>query len=190
MSWRKRKDVSLNSQVMKKIYAALYSLLFYTCTTAVYSQGAASTNLSVELQSIQSITINEAQNNVAIALTNASEYLNGKSALQQDHIKIMSSSNYEIKVSAATHLTGQTSTIDIGTVTVIPTQGSIGGTSTGIINLNPVALALGETTLVKSSQADAQRSFNINYKVSGGQAYLNQPPGIYTTLVTYTILMP
>lgn len=188
MSWPK--EVSLNSRVMKKIYAALYSLLFYTCTTVGYSQGTASTNLSVELQSIQSITINEAQNNVAIALTNASEYLNGKSALQPDHIKIMSSSNYEIKVSAATHLTGQTSTIDIGTVTVTPTQGSVGGASTGIINLNPVALALGETTLVKSSQADAQRSFNVNYKVSGGQAYLNQPPGTYSTLVTYTILMP
>lgn len=175
---------------MKKMYAEIFAFIFCAFAWGGYAQNSAGTSLSVDLQSIQSITINESQNNVGISLTNAAEYRNGKSSQQPDHIKITSSSNYEIKVSAASNLVSDVSSIDIGTVTVTPTLGSVGSESANAINLNPVALSLGETTLVQSSHGDTQRSFNINYKVSGGEAYLNKPAGIYTTLVTYTILAP
>lgn len=175
---------------MKKMYAEILTSIFCALAWGGYAQSSAGTNLSVELQNIQSITINEAQNNVGISLTNASEYRNGKTSQQADHINITSSSNYEIKVSAASNLINEASSIDIGTVTLTPSLGSVGAAPVGSLNLNAVALSLGETTLVSSSHGDAQRSFNVNYKVSGGEAYLNKPIGTYSTLVTYTILMP
>lgn len=182
--------MGINSLAMKRICIHISALLGCVCLFGAYGQNSAGTNLKIELQSIQSITVNEAQSNVAIALTTASEYLNGKSSQQADHIKIMSSSNYEIKVSAATNLIGESSSIDVGTVTLVPSQGSIGGDSSNNLNMNPVALSLGDTTLVQASQGDAERSFNVDYKVSGGAAYLNKPSGTYSTLITYTILVP
>jgi hypothetical protein len=174
---------------MKQIYKLLYFAVMALGTLAVNAQGSAGANLSIELQSIQSIKINEGQSNVAIALSNTSEYINGKSAAQANHIEIMSSSDYEIRVSAATNLISESSSIDIGTVSITPTLGNI-GTPNSSIELNSVPLSLGETTLVQSSQGDIKRSFNIEYSVSGGQAYLNKPTGIYSTVVTYTILAP
>jgi hypothetical protein len=167
----------------------LFIILFFSlsCPNSIYGQSSAGTNLRVELQSIQSIKINEGQNEVAVTLASASDYTNGKSSVQPDHIQIMSNSDYEIKVSAATNLIGTGGTIDIGTVQLTPSQGSLGLPSTAL-QLNPVALALSENTLVHSSQGDAQRSFDVKYKVSGGESYLNMPPGSYSTLVTYTIL--
>lgn len=174
---------------MKRICIHISALLGYVCLFSAYGQNSAGTNLAVELQSIQSITVNEAQSNVAISLSTASEYLNGKTSQQADHIKIMSSSNYEIKVSAATNLIGESSSIDIGTVTLVPSQGSVGGENNNL-NMNPIALSLADTTLVQASQGDAERTFNVDYKVSGGADYLNKPAGTYSTLITYTILMP
>ena len=171
---------------MKTFIAAIITLI----TVSGYGQGAASTNLKVQLQSIQSIRINEAQSDVAISLATASEYMNGKSSSQADHIEIMSNSNYEIKVSASTNLIGDAGSIDINTVTVTPTLGSVGGATEGNIQLNPVALSLNDNTIVQSFQGDAQRSFNIQYQLAGGEEYLNKPAGTYSTLVTYTILAP
>lgn len=168
---------------------SLLVILFFSLwpIASAFGQTSAGTTLKVELQSIQSIKINEGQNEVAVTLASASDYSNGKTSEQPDHIQIMSNSDYEIKVSAATNLTGAGGTIDIGTVQLIPSQGSIGLPSTAL-QLNPVALALSENTLVHSSQGDAQRSFNVKYNVSGGESYLNMPPGSYSTLVTYTII--
>ena len=182
--------MGINSLAMKKICINILTSLGVICFFSAYGQSSAATNLAVELQSIQSITVNEAQANVAIALTTASEYLNGKTSHQADHIKIMSSSNYEIKVSAATNLIGESSSIDVGTVSLVPSLGSIGGENNNSLNMSPVALSLADTTLVQASHGDAERTFNVDYKVSGGADYLNKPTGIYSTLITYTILMP
>ena len=169
-----------------------FVLLSAFCLTAFtsFSQDAASTNLNIQLNSIQSIKINEAQNDVTIALNTASEYNNGKASNQADHIQIMSTSNYEIKVSAASDLIGDAASINIGSVTVTPSLGSLGGPAAGNIQLNPVALSLGESTIVQATHGDIQRSFDVKYRVSGGSEYLNKPLGTYSTLVTYTILMP
>lgn len=170
---------------MKKFIPAL-CIIFGTLSC--FAQNSAGTQLSVQLNNIQSIKINEAQGDVLIALNTASEYLNGKSTAQANHIEIMSSANYEVKVSASTHLQGESASININTITITPSLGSIGGIPTGSMQLTPTPLALSENTLVQSSQGDIQRSFNINYRVSGGSEYLNKPIGTYSTLVTYTIM--
>src|SRR5690606_7748100 len=139
-----------------KTLTSLLSVAVWLCTFQCIAQNTAAANLSVQLNSIQSIRINPSQNEVSIALNTASEYLNGKSASQPDHIEIMSSTNYEVKVSASSHLNGEAATIDVGTVTLTPSQGSIGGNSNGI-SLSTTALSLADNTIVQSQQGDIKR---------------------------------
>lgn len=175
---------------MNKIYTILFALLASFCITEANAQNSAGTNLNIHLNDIQSIKINESQSNVGISLNTSNDYINGKSILEANHIEIMSSSNYEIRVSAASNLSGEGATIDIGTVTLTPTQGNVGGESQGSITMSPTALSLTDNTLVQSTSGDIKRSFDIEYHVSGGSEYLNKPTGTYSTLITYTILMP
>lgn len=173
---------------MDRIYLVL--LIITSLCINANAQDSANTNLNIYLNDIQSIKINEGQSNVGISLNTSADYINGKSTVQANHIEIMSSSNYEIRVSAATNLTGESASIDIGTVMVTPTQGNIGGQSQGTISLSPVNLSLTDNILVQSTSGDIKRSFDIEYHVSGGSEYLNKPVGTYSTLITYTILMP
>lgn len=173
---------------LKMMKLAVVALFFITSIAA--AQNEASATLNVYLNSIQSIRLNESQSDVAISLNTASEYINGKAVNQQDHIEIMSTTDYEIKVSAATHLTGTAATIDIGTVTLTPAYGAFGTPGSGAIDLMPVTLSLNNNTLIHSSVGDTQRTFNVQYRVSGGEEYLNKPQGTYTTTIIYTILSP
>lgn len=173
---------------MKKLIPIICIIFFGTVNS--FAQNSAGTQLSVQLNNIQSIKINETQNDVTIALNTAEEYANGKSTDQPDHIEIMSSSNYEIKVSASSNLISENSSININTVSLTPTLGTIGNVPTGDILLSETPLSICDNTIVSSSQGDIQISFNIKYRVSGGSEYLNKPIGTYTTLVTYTILAP
>ena len=165
------------------LFAVLHSSI------SLFAQGSANTNLNVVLGPIQSIKVNPAQNNVTVSLSTSSEYMNGKASEQQDHIEVMSNPQYQVTVSAATHLVGETSSIDISTISVTPSFGSLGGNPGGIV-LTPQALSLNSNTLVQSSHGDTQRTFNMKYQVSGGEAYVNKPAGTYTTTITYTILVP
>ena len=173
---------------MKKFIICICTII--ASCFSVKAQNNAQANLNVQLNTIQSIRINEGQSDVTIALNTADEYINGKSSSLQDHIEIMSSSDYEIKVSASSNLVGDAASIDIGTVSIIPSLGSIGESTQGALNLSPINLSLADNTIVQSSQGDSKRSFNIEYHVSGGEEYLNKPTGSYNTLITYTIIAP
>lgn len=165
-------------------------LIFLLCGYFVSAQSGATTSLSVQLNNIQSIKVNDSQSAVTIALNNAYEYLNGKSSMLSNHLEIMSSCNYEIKVSASSHLTGTTETIDVGNITVTPSLGTIGGVPQGNISLQSPVLSLSEGTLLTSTTGDIHRSFNVEYKVAGGPDFLNKPADTYTTTVMYTIMQP
>ena len=174
---------------MKKIIILIY-LLFIGSGYIARAQNSEQANLNIQLNTIQSIKINEAQNDITIALNTVSEYTNGKSSSLQDHIEIMSSCDYEITVSVSSHLTSEAASIDIGTISIIPTLGSIGESPVSSLNLLPTVLSLSENTIVQSMQGDSKRSFNIEYHVAGGEEYLNKPTGLYNTLITYTIIAP
>lgn len=174
---------------MNKLILPLFILFLYSNVS--FSQNSTTgTTLNIILNTIQSIKINESQKEVGISLTTASDYINGKATKKQEHIEVMSNTKYQVTVSASSDLKDKNNVvIPINTVTLTPSYGAI-GTASNAVTLTPVTLSLTDNTFVSSTQGDTKRSFDVEYRVSGGEAYMNKPVGSYSTLVTYTILVP
>lgn len=170
----------------ENIQSWLLALLFF-CSVSMAAQSG-SVQFGVVLGHVQSITVNQEQANVAIVLQNVNELKNGKASNQADHLQIISTAKYEVKVAASSQLEGTTKSIPVNTVKVLPSLGAIGGTPTASIFLTDVALTTKQQTLVASKSGDVLRSFDIAYKISGGNAYLGKPAGMYSTTITYSIL--
>lgn len=152
-----------------------------------YSQESASSKLSVQINNIQSIRINNQQQNVEISINSIDEFRNGKSNNKKDHLEVMSNSQYEVRVVANGHLILGDSKIEIDHIKLTPDFGTK-GRSTQAINLFPVNLSLDSNKIISSTKGDVIRSFNINYHLDGGDHLLNLENGTYNTTVTYTII--
>lgn len=175
---------------MNKLILPLFILFLYS-NVSFSQNNTAETTLNIVLNTIQSIKINDSQKEVGISLTTVSDYTNGKATKEQEHIEVMSNTKYQVTVSASGDLKDKNNvSIPINTVTLTPSFGAIGTTANNGVTLTPVSLSLSDNTFVSSTQGDTKRSFDVEYRVSGGEAYINKPVGSYSTLVTYTILVP
>ncbi|MFD2432220.1 hypothetical protein ACFSO9_00895 [Mesonia maritima] len=56
------------------------------------------------------------------------------------------------------------------------------------MNYSPVSLSSTEQTIISSGSGDIERSFNMNYFVSGAEKLLNSPKGNYSTTISYSIV--
>lgn len=169
---------------MGKYIIFLIVSAFSICT---FAQETASAKLSVQINNIQSIRINEQQQHVEISINSIDEFRNGKSSEKQDHIEIMSNGKYEVRVVANGHLVKGEKKIDIDQIKLTPKFGTK-GRSTDNINLFPVDLSLENNKLITSSKGDVIRTFNVNYQLKGGNELLNAESGTYNTTITYTII--
>lgn len=151
------------------------------------AQEAATAKLSVQINNVQSIRINEQQQNVEISINSIEDFRNGKSNDKNDHIEVMSNGKYEIRVVANGHLLKGNSKIDIDQIKITPTFGTK-GRSTNDINLFSTDLSLENNKIITSSKGDVIRSFNINYHLKGGDQLMNTESGSYNTTITYTII--
>lgn len=165
----------------------LFIAIFLFISLKGFGQANAQSSLSVILKPIQAIKINEQQQNVNLSLETVEDYTLGKVSEQTDHIEIMSSGTYEIRVAAASPLVNQGESISIGHVQLNPSLGTVGEYRENIA-LYPVTLSLSDNNIVKSSLGDVKRTFNISYKISAGEELLNKTTGTYSTVITYTIL--
>lgn len=171
---------------MKK--GLLFSLFVVLAGQIVFSQEKeANVQLQIHLADFQSISLNESQKQVDVNFETVEDFIGGKTAGQANHLEISSTSQYEIKVSASSELEGETASIPVNTVSLIPSFGDVGAAGSEI-EFRDVALSTGAQTLVDSGSGDSRRSFNIDYKISGGQEYMNKPEGSYKTTITYSIL--
>ncbi|HET8810260.1 MAG TPA: hypothetical protein VFM65_08355 [Flavobacteriaceae bacterium] len=162
-------------------------VLLVACFSKIRAQQA-DVQFNVVLANVQSISVNQNQTNVSIVLDETSEFMNGKTASKNDHLQITSTSDYEIKVSASSQLQGSSVSIPVNTVGISASLGNVGGVPASPIVFSDIDLSTNQQTIVQAGQGDAQRSFNIEYAVSGGPDYLNKPMGTYTTTITYSIL--
>lgn len=165
----------------------IFFLLLSFSTCGIKAQETSSAKLSVQISNIQSIQINDQQQNVEISINNLDDFLNGKSNNKQDHIEVMSNGKYEIRVVANGHLIKGDSKIEIDQIKLTPNFGTK-GRSTNDINFFPVDLSLENNTIISSSKGDVKRSFNINYYLKSSNQLINSEPGIYNTTITYTII--
>ncbi|HLW63228.1 MAG TPA: hypothetical protein VKY33_07475 [Flavobacterium sp.] len=152
-----------------------------------FTQDSASTNLTIELQSIQSIKINEQQQNVALSLKTITDYMEGGENMQPDHVEVMSNIKYEVRVMAQSHLLSNQESIDISHLKIQPSEGTMGNSSEAI-QFIPVQLSLNDNQLLKSQKGDLKRTVSMMYKLNSSDDLFDKPTGNYTTVITYTIL--
>ncbi|WP_177763763.1 hypothetical protein [Flavobacterium sp. I3-2] len=151
------------------------------------AQESATAKLSVQINNIQSIRINEQQQNVEISINSIEDFRNGKSNYKNDHIEVMSNGKYEIRVVANGHLLKGDEKINIDQIKLTPNFGTK-GRSTNDINFFPIDLSLENNKIISSSKGDIIRSFNMNYHLKGGDQLMNTDSGTYNTTITYTII--
>lgn len=151
------------------------------------AQESTKAKLSVQINNVQSIRINEQQQNVEISINSIDDFKYGKSSFKNDHIEIMSNGKYEIRVVANGHLLKGNTKIDIDQIQITPNFGTK-GRSTNDINFFPVDLSLESHKIISSSKGDIIRSFNMNYHLKGGDQLMNTDSGAYNTTITYTII--
>ena len=152
--------------------------------------------VNVMITQLQNISVT--QPSVSLPLTTAAAYISGSASAQQtNHIKIVSTVTYQVSVRAQQQFlsfNGTSSTIPVNSIEV---QTTIGADFTGIdapVSISPqiaqaVALSNAETILISNAPPEGGRGYNVTYAISAANTvyYLNQPAGIYTTIIVYTL---
>ena len=145
--------------------------------------------LNVTLAQVQSISVNSGQKTVTLAFETASDYQNGVSSPQTDHLNVSSTTSFQVNVKAEGDLSNGTENIPVNTITITPTVTS------GYADAEPGGETLTGTSLSTSDQGiitsatngTVETHYDVEYKASGGDDYINKPAGTYATTVTYTI---
>ncbi len=172
---------------MKKISLVL-SLLLSVIFTNVYGQDN-NVKLTVKLNPVVSLTVNDAQKDVLIAFTTVDDYRNGKeSEKQENHLNAFSVGPYKISAKASTSaLTSSGSeTIDLAKIQI--TAESTGETA------QTTNLTSAGSILFQSDENAFDKSIDVTYKALAPTEdfYLKKhfngsSASIYTTNVEYTI---
>lgn len=165
----------------------LLPLILLLFSFVLAAQNTAQSNLNVILKPIQSIKINDQQQQINLSFETVDDYTKGKISDQADHIEIMSSGTYEVRVVANAPLTHQSDQIKVENIALNPSLGRIGEYRENIALL-PVSLSMREKNMIRSSVGDVKRTYNVSYKMNASEELLNKPAGTYSTIITYTIL--
>ncbi|WP_158962324.1 hypothetical protein [Myroides fluvii] len=168
---------------MRKFLAPLFLLFSFVLS----AQNSVQSNLHVVLKPIQSIKINDQQQHINLSFETVEDYTKGKISNQADHIEIMSSGTYEIRVVANSPLQYDSDEIRLENIGLNPSLGGIGEFRDNI-SLLPISLSLREKNMIQSNVGDIKRTFNVSYKMNASDELLNKPIGTYSTVITYTIL--
>lgn len=167
----------------KKIALTVFSLcVLCFAANKANAQASDNANLTVDLQNVVSLTV--ANPTVSIPFTTASHYQSGNSTTASNHVQIVSSSGYTVKVKAsASDLTDGSNNIPVSTIGITPTVAS-GGSPT-LANVS--GLTTSDQTIATSASGTLATAFNIQYTASGGASYLNKPASSYGVTIVYTI---
>lgn len=182
---------------MRKIFLFISFLITTTAVTQAQSAGdnssTGSVTLILRLTPIQTLLVNPSQKSIVLEYTDASDYKNGVSSEQKDHLKIFSTGAFTINVHAASDDIKQEEgdeTISAHTLKVKATAGSSNAMTNATVN--EVNLSATAASLISSGMGGADKNFNVTYSGMGADAYVNkyydsEKPTVYSTTVTYTI---
>lgn len=166
-------------------YIALIALALVTSVSN--AQLVDITDLTINIAEVKSIKINQSQFYVQLSFDNIEEVLHGKTIEQSNHLEITSTSDYEVKIFAATDLQGSNASIPSDIVKVFATPGDFGFIDHEIV-YTEIQLTQQEQSIIQSQNGDVQRSFNIAYQVDSLEQYLDYPSDTYSTTITYSIV--
>lgn len=177
----------LNAKKQSFLLLAAVVLLASWSNKASAQTGNTAT-LTITLQAVQTIAVNDVNKAVAITYGSAANYNTGvNSGVLADHLQMFSNDKFAVYAAASGALTNGSSTIPINTVTLVASAGTT-NTQSATITYSPVVLSTTATKLI-SSGSGTSATFSVNYETSGGASYFNGlTTGTYTATITYTIL--
>jgi hypothetical protein len=173
---------------MKKVFALIAFSSFLS--TASFAQTA---NLNITLSDVLSFSVTQPAD-LNVNFDEESKYTTGITALALDHISVISSRGYIVKVIGGV-VTGSAS-ISPTTIKITSTVGATNnGNATGITYSSAVTLPVtGGTaaTVITAantswSGANSTNKFNISYLIGAGGAYAGKATGLNVVPVVYTV---
>lgn len=179
---------------MKKFFVIAASFMFLA---AVSNRSFAQTaNLNITLSDVLSFSVTQPAS-LSVNFDNESKYTNGITALATDHISVVSTKGYTVKVKAGT-VTGSAA-LAPGSVKLTSSIGSTNaGNTTGITFQSDVVLPASSSsavTIVSSTNgswdgANSTNKFNISYLIGANGAYAGKAAGANVIPVVYTVTQP
>lgn len=181
-----------------KFLIVFFALIVSYGTSSLYAQtttteGASDqVTLNIRLKAIQTLLVNSGQKVVNLDYNTTSDYANGVSSDQADHLTIYSTGGFEIKAkSSSAALTNDGGkNIEVSDIKITASKGA----TNKLIGVDYLSSALSAdgTTIVKSDMGGVNQTFNIKYQSAGADKYINhykhkEDPTYFTTTVTYTI---
>ncbi len=177
----------------KQVFTAIVALLGLTS----FAQNSESVTLNVKLNPIQTLVVNTNQKIVNLEYSSKSDYANGVTNTNENHLTVYSTGGFQVKVKTSGATLGNIvegtttgGTINANSITVTPSPGSnaIAGTAYAAKSLSGE-----DQTIVSSKVGGVDAKISVAYKGAGAETYLNnyvagQNPTVYTTQVTYTII--
>lgn len=158
--------------------------------------GSAQTQVNITIAQVQSIQVS--QPTVNINMTQPSHFILGNaSGLQSNHIRVSSSTAYQVTVKASTEYfshNGNSTPLRVNTIALKTTIGNLtnsNATSPAGLQIAPqIMLSTLPTTLITSPAGEWGRGFHVNYVIPETKSpdYLNREAGTYSTTVMYTLI--
>lgn len=171
---------------MKKI-SLLFTLAFLAFSGSLFGQNAQPVSdqvtLKVQLNAIQTLVVNNTQNNITLEYITKDDYQNGVKSENEDHLTVYSTGGFQL------HAHSDNSEFNKLNVHLIAKDGKtngLPGTDADIILANQKQNLIYET---KTGKLDS--TVNVTYAGEGANKYFNllgtELNKTFTTTVTYTL---
>lgn len=171
---------------MKKTLT-LSMLLLLAAFTRTQAQTTGDVTLNVELNAVQSITINPSFTTTTLTYSTASHYTNGVTTAEQTNaITIFSTSPYTVTVVANQDLTKEAATIPVSNVEITPSMTSkpaeVTLTTRAISKTTP-------GTIISSTVGTLSHIYHLVYSTANSTKtdFLGKAAGTYTATLTFTL---
>ena len=170
----------------KKVFCTIATAAGLLMGHAAMGQASDNLTLNVVLADVRSIRLNPAQTTVQLQFANVTDYQNGVSLDEPAHIEVTSTGGYQVKVkSSGASLQNGVNTIPVSTITLTPTLSS--GFADAGVAFQTVTLSSTEQQMITTPNGSSRIVFDVQYRASGGQPYIDKPAGTYVTTLTFSI---
>jgi hypothetical protein len=174
----------------------IFFVLLFPVAAMAQSIGSAQTQVNVTIAQVQSIQIS--QPTVNISMAKPSHFLYGNDSGQQsNHIKVSSSTAYEVTVKASSEYfshNGNSTSLPVNTIALKTVTGNLTNSNAvppaGLKVVPQIMLSTLPTTIIKSPVGEWGRGFHVNYAIPETKSpnYLNRESGTYSTTIMYTLI--
>lgn len=170
----------------------LLKITFFTATSILFGNSLVAQNqvtLNVNLYPIQTLVVNPNQKEITLNFNNKSDYENGVTSLQKDHLTIYSTGGFQVKVNALASSNNQTL---LKYISIEPSSGS-NPLQNGTVIYTEKIVTTTEAPILSATKGAMNKNITINYKGAGNDVFFNNTtannsPTHFTYTLLYTII--